>query len=45
MNVAFQHVEEGFRGTAAEAGFKNEEKMQNYMKELREERGKEIFHP
>ena len=36
-NVAFQHVEEGFRGAAAEAGFKNEEEMQNYMKELREE--------
>ena len=36
-NVAFQHVEEGFRGAAAEAGFKSEDEMQDYMKEIREE--------
>ncbi|HJD30723.1 MAG TPA: AbrB/MazE/SpoVT family DNA-binding domain-containing protein [Candidatus Eisenbergiella stercorigallinarum] len=36
-NVAFQHVEEGFRGAAAEAGFNTEEEMQDYVKELREE--------
>ena len=36
-NVAFQHVEEGFRGAAAEAGFKREAEMQDYMKEIREE--------
>jgi antitoxin PrlF len=39
-NVAFQHVEEGFRGAAAEAGFKSEEEIQAYMKEIREERKK-----
>ena len=36
-NVAFQHVDEGFRGAAAEAGFKSEDEMQDYMKEIREE--------
>ncbi len=36
-NVAFQHVEENFRGAAAEAGFRNESEMQDYLKEIREE--------
>lgn len=36
-NVTFQHVEEGFCGVAAEEGFKSEDEMQDYMKEIREE--------
>lgn len=35
--VAFKRVEEGFHGAAAEAGFENEEQMQEYMKEIRKE--------
>ena len=36
-NVAFQPAEEGFRGAAREAGFRTEQDMQDYMKELRQE--------
>ena len=36
-NIAVRHVEEGFRGTAAEVGVKNEDEMKDYMKEIREE--------
>lgn len=36
-NVAFQHVEENFRGAAAEAGFQTENEMQDYLKEIRKE--------
>lgn len=36
-NIAFQRVEEGFRGAAEEAGFETEEQMQEYMKEIRKE--------
>lgn len=36
-NIAFQRVEEGFRGAAKEAGFETEEQMQEYMKEIRKE--------
>ncbi len=38
VNVAFQHVEEGFRGAAAEAGFQSEEEMQDYVREIWKER-------
>ncbi len=38
VNMAFQQVEEGFRGAAAEAGFQSEEQMQEYVREIREER-------
>ncbi|MCM1246581.1 MAG: AbrB/MazE/SpoVT family DNA-binding domain-containing protein [Roseburia sp.] len=38
VNIAFQRVEEGFRGAAADAGFQSEEEMQDYVRELREER-------
>ena len=35
--VAFSRVEKAFEGAAAEAGFSSEEKMQDYMKEIRKE--------
>lgn len=35
--IAFSHVQEGFQGAASEAGFENEEQMQDYMKEIRKE--------
>lgn len=38
VNMAFQRVEEGFSGAAAEAGFRSEEEMQDYVREIREER-------
>lgn len=37
VNIAFQRVEEGFRGAAADAGFRSEEEMQDYVREIREE--------
>ena len=36
--MAFKRVEEGFRGAATEAGFQSEKEMQDYVKEIREER-------
>ena len=36
-NVAFQHVEEGFRRRCCRGGFKSEDEMQDYMKEIQEE--------
>jgi|MucameStandDraft_1065616.scaffolds.fasta_scaffold12761_5 looped-hinge helix DNA binding domain, AbrB family len=38
VNMAFKRVEEGFRGAAAEAGFQSEKEMQDYVREIREER-------
>lgn len=38
VNMAFKRVEEGFCGAAAEAGFRSEKEMQDYMREIREER-------
>lgn len=38
VNMAFQRVEEGFHGAAAEAGFRSEEEMQDYVSEIRKER-------
>lgn len=35
--VAFSRVEKAFEGATAEAGFDSEEKMQEYMKEIRKE--------
>lgn len=35
--LAFKHVEDAFAGEAEKAGFKTEEDIQNYMKELRKE--------
>lgn len=35
--VAFTRVENAFAGTAEEAGFSNEEEMQEYMKDIRKE--------
>lgn len=35
--LAFKHVEDAFAGEAEKAGFKTEEDMQKYMKELRKE--------
>lgn len=35
--VAFTRVQKAFEGAAAEAGFENEEEMQEYMKEIRKE--------
>ena len=35
--LAFQKVEEAFAGEAGQAGFQDEEDMQNYMKDLRRE--------
>ncbi|MDR1017646.1 MAG: AbrB/MazE/SpoVT family DNA-binding domain-containing protein [Lachnospiraceae bacterium] len=36
-NMAFKRVEEEFEGVAEDAGFKTEEQMQDYMKEIRKE--------
>jgi len=36
-NIAFRHVEEGFRGAAEEAGFRNEDELQAYLQEIQEE--------
>ena len=38
VNMAFKRVEEGFCGAAAEAGFQSEKEMQDYVREIREER-------
>ena len=35
--VAFMRVEKAFEGEAAKAGFKDEEDMQSYMREIRKE--------
>lgn len=35
--LAFKHVEEAFAGEAEKAGFKTEEAMQEYMKEIQKE--------
>ena len=35
--VAFTRVEEAFTGAAKEAGFENEEELQNYARNIREE--------
>lgn len=35
--VAFTRVADAFDGAAAEAGFKNEDEMQAYMKDIRKE--------
>ncbi len=35
--LAFQRVEDAFKGEAQKAGFQNEEDMQEYMKEIRKE--------
>lgn len=35
--LAFNHVSEAFEGEAVKAGFKDEEAMQEYMKEIRKE--------
>ena len=35
--LAFQRVEEAFAGEAANAGFQNEESLQDYMREIRKE--------
>jgi AbrB family looped-hinge helix DNA binding protein len=35
--LAFQKAEEAFKGAAEEGGFRSEEEMQNYMKEIRKE--------
>lgn len=35
--IAFHHVSEAFEGEAFKAGFKDEEAMQEYMKEIRKE--------
>lgn len=33
--LAFKHVEDAFSGEAPKTGFESEEKMQDYMKEIR----------
>ena len=38
VNMAFKRVEEGLRGAAAETGFQSEKEMQDYVREIREER-------
>jgi AbrB family looped-hinge helix DNA binding protein len=35
--LAFKRAEEAFSGAAEEAGFKSEEEMQDYMREIRKE--------
>jgi hypothetical protein len=35
--LAFERVGKAFEGAAQEAGFQNEEEMQEYMKEIRKE--------
>ena len=37
--VAFTRVEQAFDGAAEEAGFANEQELQDYMKEIRENKG------
>ncbi|MCD7708456.1 MAG: AbrB/MazE/SpoVT family DNA-binding domain-containing protein [Clostridiales bacterium] len=36
-DVAFHHVEDGFRGAAAEAGFMSERELQDYANDIRME--------
>lgn len=43
--LAFQRAEEAFAGEAQRAGFRTEEDMQEYMREIRKEAGVGRFFP